>query len=123
VDVGKGPDGAGVPLAVTFVPEFDVGELGVRCEQAKTLFVLDCSGSMQGQSLAQATAALELCLRSLNEGDTFNVCQFGSRYEMLSDRAAALRRAHTAGGGEVGAMRVATWAGRRDPRAATGDPG
>jgi Ca-activated chloride channel family protein len=81
VQVGTARDGDNF-LAVTFVPEFDTDELPAppACE---TIFVLDCSGSMQGESIAQASAALELCLRSLSEGDTFNVCRFGSRYELL----------------------------------------
>lgn len=70
-------------LAVTFVPEFDESEL-VERKPAETVFVLDCSGSMSGQSIAQATAALELCLRSMSVGDTFNICRFGSNWELLA---------------------------------------
>lgn len=70
-------------LAVTFVPEFDESELAER-KSAETVFVLDCSGSMSGESIAQATAALELCLRSMSVGDTFNVCRFGSTWELLA---------------------------------------
>jgi Ca-activated chloride channel family protein len=81
-EVAKGPDGADY-LAVTFVPEFDPAELGQAAGPSETIFVLDCSGSMMGESIAQATAALELCLRSLNEGDWFNICRFGSTFEML----------------------------------------
>ena len=55
-------------LAVTFVPEFDEAEL-VEPAPVETIFVLDCSASMQGDSIAQATLALELCLRSLSAGD------------------------------------------------------
>jgi Ca-activated chloride channel family protein len=69
-------------LAVTFVPEFDVDEL-VQPEPVETVFILDCSGSMQGESIAQAIAALELCLRSLSVGDTFNICRFGSTFELM----------------------------------------
>src|SRR5204863_95442 len=43
----------------------------------------DCSGSMQGPSIQQATAALELCLRSLSSGDRFNICRFGSTFQMF----------------------------------------
>jgi Ca-activated chloride channel homolog len=70
-------------LAVTFVPEFDESEL-VERKPAETVFVVDCSGSMTGPSIAQATAALELCLRSMSVGDTFNVCRFGSNWELLA---------------------------------------
>lgn len=77
-----GPDGADY-VTVTFVPEFDAADLGSPAA-TETIFLLDCSGSMQGQSIAQATAALELCLRSLNEGDTFNLCRFGSNFQLMS---------------------------------------
>jgi Ca-activated chloride channel family protein len=99
VCVGGGPNrGNDHFLAVTFMPEFDLSKGGDLPPPAETVFVLDCSGSMQGESIAQATAALELCLRSLNEGDTFNICRFGSRFEMFRsepvryDAAGAARR-------------------------------
>jgi Ca-activated chloride channel family protein len=69
-------------LAVTFVPEFEA--LPEQPAASETIFVLDCSGSMPGESIAQATAALELCLPSLNVGDTFNICKFGSTFELTS---------------------------------------
>lgn len=82
IQAATGPGGAQY-LAVTFMPEFDEGE-SADAPASETIFVLDCSGSMQGESIAQAKAALELCLRSLAEGDTFNVCLFGSKFEMLA---------------------------------------
>jgi Ca-activated chloride channel family protein len=83
VQVERGPDGAAY-LAVTFTPEFAEVSAGAAPAPAEVVFVLDCSGSMGGESIAQATAALELCLRTLNVGDTFNVCRFGSRFELMS---------------------------------------
>ena len=82
VQVERGSNGESY-LAVTFVPEFDEDELAAP-EPAETVFVLDCSGSMQGDSIAQAIAALELCLRSLSPGDTFNVCRFGSSFWLMA---------------------------------------
>jgi len=83
----RGKDGARY-LAVTFVPEFDLddvaGSEGQGPAPSETVFVLDCSGSMQGGSIRQATAALELCLRGMNEGDTFNICRFGSSFELMA---------------------------------------
>lgn len=70
-------------IAVTFVPEFEVEALAEPAA-SETVFVLDCSGSMQGESISQATLALELCLRALGPGDFFNICRFGSTFEMLS---------------------------------------
>ena len=86
-----GPDGRDY-LAVTFVPEFDVDELAEPAP-ADVVFVLDCSGSMAGESIAQAKAALELCLRSLSPGDTFNVCRFGSRFELMASEPLAYSQA------------------------------
>jgi Ca-activated chloride channel family protein len=48
------------------------------------LFVLDTSGSMEGEKLAQAKDAVEFVLRHLNEEDRFNVVAFStglSRYD------------------------------------------
>jgi len=45
--------------------------------------LLDCSGSMQGDSIEEARRALALSLRALSEGDTFNIVRFGSSYESL----------------------------------------
>jgi Ca-activated chloride channel family protein len=81
VQVGEGPDGAKY-LAVSFLPEFEERDLAKR-EPAEVIFVLDCSSSMHGDSIREAKAALQLCLRSLNLGDRFNICCFGSRYELL----------------------------------------
>lgn len=77
-----GPEGD-CYVAVSFVPEFDHDQLPPH-EPSESFFVIDCSGSMQGQSIAQARRALELCLRSLSEGDHFNICCFGSTYRMMS---------------------------------------
>lgn len=76
------PDGATF-LAVTFVPEFDE-TVTQDSPPMETIFVLDCSGSMQGDSIRQARRALELCLRSLSAQDTFNICRFGSTFEMFA---------------------------------------
>jgi len=70
-------------LAVTFVPEFD-DTMMQEFPPSETIFVLDCSGSMQGHSIVQARRALELCLRSLSAQDTFNICRFGSTFEMFA---------------------------------------
>jgi Ca-activated chloride channel homolog len=42
------------------------------------IYVIDTSGSMGGQSIIQARAALELALTRLKPGDLFNVIQFNS---------------------------------------------
>jgi Ca-activated chloride channel family protein len=42
------------------------------------LFVLDTSGSMNGEKLQQAKEALRFCVNSLDSGDRFNVVQFAT---------------------------------------------
>jgi Ca-activated chloride channel homolog len=42
------------------------------------IYVIDTSGSMGGQSIIQARAALELALTRLKAGDKFNIIQFNS---------------------------------------------
>jgi Ca-activated chloride channel family protein len=51
------------------------------------VFVVDCSGSMQGSSIREARRALEVCLKALSPGDRFNIYRFGSRFETLFPRA------------------------------------
>jgi Ca-activated chloride channel homolog len=87
VQLARGPDDARY-LALTFVPEFDELETA-EPHSSETVFLVDCSGSMQGESILQAIRALELCLRSLSAGDTFNVCRFGSTFQLLSAKSLA----------------------------------
>lgn len=49
----------------------------------ETVFIVDTSGSMAGQSMDQAKLALLLALDGLAAGDRFNVIQFNSVTEML----------------------------------------
>jgi Ca-activated chloride channel family protein len=51
------------------------------------VFVLDTSGSMDGESLPQAKAALRLCLRQLREGDRFNMVSFSDLHMVRPDMA------------------------------------
>src|SRR5205823_4444663 len=68
-------------IAVTFVPELD--EATSEPQPCEVVFVVDCSGSMEGSSIAQARMALDLCLRNLSDGDVFNICRFGSGFEWM----------------------------------------
>lgn len=79
--VAVGPDGATYG-AVTFVPEFDPGMPAPPA--IDVVFVVDCSGSMEGSSIDQARAALGLCLRQLRAGDRFNILCFGDAFEWMS---------------------------------------
>jgi Ca-activated chloride channel homolog len=74
--------------AITFVPDFS-DDTQQEPTPNETIFLLDCSGSMQGRSIEQAKRALALCLRSLQIGDTFNVCRFGSTFRAISAESMA----------------------------------
>jgi Ca-activated chloride channel family protein len=76
--VAREPDGRRVAM-VSFQHTLQAAP-GVGHE---VIFVLDCSGSMQGSSITQARRALSLCIRALESDDTFNVVRFGSSFESL----------------------------------------
>jgi Ca-activated chloride channel family protein len=67
-----------IAAAITFRPAFDVARV-----PADVVFVVDRSGSMQGSSIEQVRNALQLCLRSLEPGCSFNIVGFGSTFESL----------------------------------------
>ncbi|NBC11426.1 MAG: VWA domain-containing protein, partial [Planctomycetes bacterium] len=49
------------------------------------VFVLDTSGSMQGEKLAQAKKALRFCIENLNDDDRFQIVRFSTDAETLFD--------------------------------------
>lgn len=54
---------------------------------SETIFVVDCSGSMEGSSIAQAKRALDIMLKAISRGRRFNVYAFGSSFTKAFDRA------------------------------------
>ncbi|MBI4601453.1 MAG: VWA domain-containing protein [Planctomycetes bacterium] len=66
---------------------------GFRRGPCELVFVLDRSGSMQGSSIDQARRALQLCLRSMEEGDRFNIVGFGSAFEAMFPEPVAYSQA------------------------------
>lgn len=60
------------------------------------ILVIDTSGSMQGRSIEQARAALQVALRQLTARDRFNVIQFNSVTTPLFDQAVAATPADVA---------------------------
>ena len=58
----------------------------LRRQPLELIFVLDCSGSMDGRPLKQAKAAIEWCLKHMEGGDTFQIINF-------SDKASKMGRA------------------------------
>src|SRR5690606_22370675 len=61
----------------------DRGDGRRRC----VTLVVDCSGSMAGDSIAQARLALERILDGLRTGDLFEIVAFGSTHRALFGRA------------------------------------
>ncbi|MBI2944336.1 MAG: VWA domain-containing protein [Candidatus Wallbacteria bacterium] len=61
-------------------------------------FVFDCSGSMRGEKMEQAKAALKYCVQALNPGDRFNVLRFSTDVDgfapsLLDAKPEEIRRA------------------------------
>lgn len=70
-------------LYLTIFPDF-----GLRggSEARNYIFLIDISGSMDGSKLLQAKNALQLCLRNMEDGDTFNIVAFESESYFFSPR-------------------------------------
>jgi len=70
-------------LLFRFFPHFDT--IPEKSDlKSEVIFILDCSGSMQGSSIEEAKSALDLSLRSLNGGDLFRIICFGSTWNEYS---------------------------------------
>ncbi len=69
-------DGQTYALMMIMPPQ--VAALGKQRLARETVFIIDTSGSMQGESLKQAKQALLMALDRLQSGDRFNVIQFNS---------------------------------------------
>lgn len=78
VQVAREPDGRRVALL-----SFRHALTASQERGYELIFLLDCSGSMEGASLTQAKRALALCIRALAGTDSFNVICFGGRYKTL----------------------------------------
>lgn len=48
-------------------------------------FIVDCSGSMQGQNIDMTREALALFVQSLPAGCKFEIVLFGDRFDLMSD--------------------------------------
>ncbi|HEY0096248.1 MAG TPA: VIT domain-containing protein, partial [Archangium sp.] len=69
-------------FALTVVP--DLLGMAAGPKRQEVVFVVDTSGSMEGESLPQAQGALRLCLRHLREGDRFNIIAFENRFHSFA---------------------------------------
>ena len=77
-------DNGGQAVAVAFVPQ-----LRQETTPCDVTFLVDRSGSMEGTSIDEVRNALQLCLRSMIPGCTFNIVGFGSKYQALFPHARA----------------------------------
>ncbi|OHD67153.1 MAG: hypothetical protein A2177_11080, partial [Spirochaetes bacterium RBG_13_68_11] len=75
-------DGKSSWVQLDLAPDEVEGAPGDRGRR-EVIFVLDCSGSMQGDSIDQAKRALEVCLRAMEIGCSFNIVRFGSTFQSL----------------------------------------
>lgn len=66
-------------LLTFFPPETAVAQVIAR----DIIFIIDTSGSMQGGSMEQAKASLQLALLQLNNNDSFNIIAFDNETELL----------------------------------------
>ena len=75
-----GRDGTGYVAAVAMTPDF-----GTELKSAPRILdiIIDCSGSMAGDSIRQARTALLEILNRLSDTDSFNIIRFGSQVKPL----------------------------------------
>ena len=75
-------DGEKTYIQLDFSPALQAA-VGNHDQDAEIIFVLDCSGSMGGSSIAEARQALAILLKALGGSTRFNIYRFGSRFEKL----------------------------------------
>ena len=116
------PDVTGWVALASFRPEMpQVGPQECRCVK----IVVDCSGSMAGDSIQQARIALERILDGLHTGDVFEIIAFGTSQRTLFGREQRVSESSLArarrfvrrldadmGGTEIGAALAAAYAVR-----------
>ena len=66
-------------LLTFFPPQIEPAETLAR----DIIFIIDTSGSMQGNSMAQAKTSLEQAILQLNEKDSFNIIAFSNTVDLL----------------------------------------
>lgn len=81
-----GNSGAGF-IELDLSPRIDEKDKSRELASKEIIFVLDCSGSMNGSSIVEAKKALEILLRAMKSGDKFNIYRFGSTFYKFSDNS------------------------------------
>lgn len=69
-------------------------EMNIESQPREFIFVLDRSGSMSGEPIAQARNALRACLRILDERDSFRILLFDDVLEWYRDAALPITQAN-----------------------------
>lgn len=69
-------------LYLRFMPDIEEEEENLVHEYE---FLVDISSSMEGEKLLQAKNALQICLRSLNEKDAFNIVAMGDNIHYFNE--------------------------------------
>jgi Ca-activated chloride channel family protein len=87
----RGEDGFYMLLVA---PRLQVDEAQVVAKDV--ILVLDSSGSMEGEKIAQAKDALQFVLANLNPEDCFNIVKFSTGVRTYADGLQSLRRARDA---------------------------
>jgi Ca-activated chloride channel family protein len=80
---GTGRDGRGYFAAVVPSAVFKDKTEGAEDAPRRVVFLLDRSGSMEGEPIAQARRAIEACLGALGEGDGFGLVAFDGDVEVF----------------------------------------
>ncbi len=72
-------------LQIDFTPDdaLEEGRTDDNPKNREIVFVLDCSGSMQGDSIAEAKKALEILIKALITDMRFNIYRFGNGFDHL----------------------------------------
>ncbi|WP_351010376.1 VIT domain-containing protein [Shewanella sp. S1-58-MNA-CIBAN-0166] len=85
--VGEGlwtNDGEQTVALTSFYPQVDIQpKLQQRCIK----MVVDCSGSMAGDSINQASIALQAIVEQLEDDDWFNIILFGSHHKLTFNKS------------------------------------
>lgn len=53
----------------------------------EVIYIIDTSGSMDGESIIQAKAALASAIRQMSDGERFNIIEFNSKHSLFSSEA------------------------------------
>ncbi|KAM9979844.1 hypothetical protein ACTFIZ_006106 [Dictyostelium cf. discoideum] len=82
-----GGDEKSYATAINFYPSFKNVNPDEVYQKSEFIFLIDCSGSMSGQSINKARRAMEIIIRSLNEQHKVNIYCFGSSFNKVFNKS------------------------------------